>query len=163
MEFTLEQLTKDLDKVDLEDILSDWLWLLKGIKGVALITVLGDIFFVGDDDRVYRLQTDMGEITKVAKDIEEFDELLQDEELIDEWFLPELVSELITNGKTLKENQVYRYIQQPIIGGEYTIDNIEPADMSVYFALSGQICEQVKDLPEGAVVNIKIENPGEKK
>jgi hypothetical protein len=42
-----------------------------------------------------------------------------------------------------------------VIGGEYSVDNIEPTDMNVHFAFSGQICQQVKDLPDGTKVNIK--------
>ncbi|MFH5972291.1 T6SS immunity protein Tdi1 domain-containing protein, partial [Clostridium perfringens] len=65
---------------------------------------------------------------------------------------------LITAGKTLKENEVYSYKKLPVIGGAYSIDNIDPTDMSVHFAFSGQICEQIKDLPDGTKVNIKYEN-----
>jgi Domain of unknown function (DUF1851) len=45
----------------------------------------------------------------------------------------------------------------PMLGGEYSVENIEPVDISVHFALAGQICEQIKDLPDGTKVRIKIE------
>ena len=58
---------------------------------------------------------------------------------------------------TLKGNEVYSYKKLPVIGGEYSVDNMEPTDMSVHFAFSGQICEQIKDLPDGTKVNINYE------
>jgi hypothetical protein len=69
-----------------------------------------------------------------------------------------LVEQLITAGKTLKESEVYSFKQMPVIGGEYSVDNIEPTDMSVHFAFTGQISEQIKDLPDGTKVNVKFDH-----
>ncbi|MBA4197620.1 MAG: hypothetical protein C0459_08710 [Chitinophaga sp.] len=158
MKLTLKQLTKDITKIDTEDILSCWQWRLKNMKAIVCISVLGDIFLLGQDDAIYWLQTDNGDLTKIVDSFEQFQQSLIDEEKIDNWFLPQLIEKLITAGKTLKENEVYSYKKLPVIGGAYSIDNIDPTDMSVHFAFSGQICEQIKDLPDGTKVNIKYEN-----
>ncbi|MEX6691054.1 DUF1851 domain-containing protein [Danxiaibacter flavus] len=157
MALTFEQLTKDIADIDFDDILSCWQWRLADMKAVATVSALGDIFLVGHDDAVYWLQTDSGDLTKVAETLEEYEQLLGDEENIDNWFLPLLIENLLASGKMLKENEVYSYKKLPIIGGEYSVDNIEPTHMSVHFAFSGQICEQIKDLPNGTKVNIKFE------
>ncbi|HEV7349859.1 T6SS immunity protein Tdi1 domain-containing protein [Telluribacter sp.] len=157
MTLTLEQLTKDITNTDLHDILSCWQWRLAGMKGVATISALGDIFLLGDDGAIYRLQTDTGDLTKVADTLEQYQQFLSNEEKVENWFLPLLVEKLLAVGKTLKENEVYSYKKLPVIGGEYSVDNIEPTDMSIHFAFSGQICEQIKDLPDGTKVNIKYE------
>lgn len=156
MKLTFEDLTKDITIVDIEDILSCWQWLVADMKAVALMSCLGDLFLVGKDDSIYWLQTDDGSLTKVAEDLQEFEQYLNDEDKIDNWFLPLLVEKVITAGKTLKENEVYSYKKIPVIGGEYSVDNIEPTDMSIHFGLSGQICEQIKVLPDGTKVTIKI-------
>ncbi|MBE7170311.1 MAG: DUF1851 domain-containing protein [Williamsia sp.] len=157
MELTLEQLTKDISNVDLEDILSCWQWQLAGMQAVITISALGDIFLLGHDSAVYWLQADAGDLTKVAESLEQYKHFLCDDEKIDNWFLPSLVEKLITAGKTLKESEVYSYKKPPVIGGEYSVDNIAPTDMSAHFACSGQICEQIKDLPDGTKVRIKYE------
>jgi hypothetical protein len=157
MTLTLKQLTKDIATVDLNDILYCWQWLLTDMKAVSTISVLGDIFLVGTDNAVYWLQTDSGHLTRTADTMLQFEEFLGDDEKIDNWFLPSLVEQLLAAGKNLKENEVYSYKKLPVIGGEYSIDNIEPTDMSVHFAVSGQICERIKDLPDGTKVNIKFE------
>ncbi|WP_018615973.1 T6SS immunity protein Tdi1 domain-containing protein [Segetibacter koreensis] len=158
MELTLEQLAKDITNIDLNDILECWRWRLDKMQAVVTISVLGDIFLLGNDGAVYWLQTDSGELTKIADTFEQYQQFLIDDEKIDNWFLPSLVEKLLATGKTLKENQVYSYKKLPVIGGEYTVDNIEPTDMSVHFAFSGQICEHIKDLPNGTKVNIKVEH-----
>ena len=157
MTLTLKQLTKDMTTVDLEDILSCWQWKLTNMNGVVTISALGDIFLLGNDGAIYWLQTDSGDLTRVADTLEQFEKFLNDEEKVDDWFLPSLVEKILAAGKKLKKNEVYSYKKLPVIGGEYSVGNIEPTDMSVHFAFTGQICEQIKDLPDGTKVDIKFE------
>jgi hypothetical protein len=156
MSLTLKELTKDINSIDIVDILSCWHWLTGDINEVHTISVLGDIFLIGKDNSIYWLQADCGELEKVADNREQFHQFLLDEEKFDEWFLPELVQKLVDAGKTLNKSQVYSYKIIPVIGGEYSIENIEPTDISIHFAFCGQICEQIKDLPDGTDVNIVI-------
>ncbi|MCM5530643.1 T6SS immunity protein Tdi1 domain-containing protein [Parasegetibacter sp. NRK P23] len=157
MRLSLAQLTKDIANANLEDFLSCWRWLVTDMKAVVTISCLGDMFFLGKDDNVYWLQTENGELTKIASSLEEYQLFLDDEVKLDDWFLPLLIEKLIDSGKTLKENEVYSYKQLPILGGEYSVDNIDPTDMSIHFAFCGQICEQIKNLPDGTKVNIKVQ------
>lgn len=154
MEYNLADLTIDINDIDLENICSCWQWRLKGLKGLALISKMGDMFLTGEDNCVYWLQTDSGDLTKVAESLGHFEEVLSDETNIDNLFLPELVKKLVTAGKVLNKGQVYSYLKLPVIGGEYSIENIEPVDVSVHFAFSGQICEQIQNLPDGTKVKI---------
>jgi hypothetical protein len=84
-------------------------------------------------------------------------EFLADTDKIDNWFSSLLVEKLILAGKTLKENEVYSFKNLLPLGGEYFVDNLDPADMSVHFAFSGQICQQIKHLPPGTKINFKYE------
>ncbi len=157
MTLTLGQLAKDITNVDIDDIFSCWQWHLGEMKSLLTISLLGDLFLLGNDEAVYWLQTDTGVLTKIAGDLEQYHEFLTDEDKIDHWFLPLLIEKLLNSEKTLKENEVYSFKKLPAIGGDYSVDNMEPTDMSVHFAFSGQICEQIKDLPDGTKVNIKYE------
>jgi hypothetical protein len=140
--------------VDFEDICSCWLWKLQGPKSLVLISKLGDMFLIGDNDCIYWLQTDSGDLIRIADNLKHFEQLLQEDENLDQWFLPALLDKLVNAGKTLSKNQVYSYKKLPVIGGEYSIENIDPLDISVHFAFSGQICEQIQNLPDGTKVKI---------
>ena len=146
-------LVKDMSKIDVLDICSEWQWLLGNQTAVILVSSIGDMFLLGNDDSIYWLETGTAELTCVAQNIEEFEALLKKEEIVDNWFLPELISQLIEKGVTLKENQVYSFKVPPILGGEYTLDNFEATDMSVHFSISGQINKQVWDARDGTPVN----------
>lgn len=157
MSISLNQLTKDIEKINFDDILSCWKWLLGDLDDVVTISVLGDIFLKGNNGYIYWLQTDKGELISIANSLEQYQQFLNTEDKIDHWFLPLLVEKLEAAGKTLKKNEVYSYKKPPVLGGEYSVDNIEPTDMSVHFAISGQICEQIEKLPDKTRVNIKFE------
>jgi hypothetical protein len=144
-----------IENLDQGDILSCWRWLTPTVKSVIMVSCLGDLFLIGADNAVYWLQTDRGKLTREAETLDEFLAFLNDEEKVDNWFLPKFIHELVEVGKILKENEVYSYKVLPVLGGEYNVGNIEPTDISVHFALSGQICEQIKDLPDGTKVRVK--------
>src|SRR6185437_2272831 len=119
MAFELQNLIVEIQNVDPEDICSAWQWRLQEQKGIILISKLGDMFLFGNDDCVYWLQTDSGDLTKVADSIEHFDHLLGFDENLDYWFLPGLIERLVQAGKVLKQNEVYSYKKLPVVGGEY--------------------------------------------
>ncbi|MGB8193711.1 MAG: T6SS immunity protein Tdi1 domain-containing protein [Chitinophagaceae bacterium] len=159
MELTSEQLVKDISKVNVEDILSCWQWRLSGMKAVITVSCMGDVFLLGDDDAVYWLQTGWGELTKVADELQQYEQFLTQQEKIGNWFRPVLVEKLLTAGKALQESEVYSCKVPPSIGGEYSVDNIEAVDMSAHFGFTGQICQQIKDLPSGTPVKIQYVDP----
>ncbi|WP_276133739.1 T6SS immunity protein Tdi1 domain-containing protein [Polluticoccus soli] len=147
---------KNLDNIDTTDLLSAWGWRIDELDSIVLVTLLGDVFLLGDDGAIYWLQTDSGDLTAVADSMKEFNEMLDDEETFEEWFLTPVLEVLLDAGKTLKENEVYSYKVLPVLGGDYTVDNIEPVDIRVHFDTTGQICEQIQDLPDGTEVDINV-------
>ena len=149
----LSNLIKDINKIDTTDICSDWKWLLDNQKEVILVSAIGDMFLLGKDNAIYWLDVGMGELTCAAENIDEFKNLLREEEIIDNWFLPQVVNELISAGKILEENQVYSFKRPPALGGDYSIDNFDTTDLSVHFSLFGQIHRQIWDLPDGTKIN----------
>ena len=158
MQHPIDSLTKDLTKIDISDILSCWRWKVYEMKAVITVSVLGDIFLIGNNSKIYWLQTDTGELIQIAESFEQYQDFLNVDENIENWFAQVLLEKLIAQGKILMGNQVYSYLIMPVLGGAYSVENITPTDISVHFAFSGQICEQIKDLPDGTKVNIKFEN-----
>jgi hypothetical protein len=157
MHLPLKQLIKNIAKVDESDILSCWLWKLQHDMKIVMISNLGDLFLESKDGSIYWLLSDGEELKRIANDRNKFEKLLNKEENIDNWFLPSLVEKLLLAGIELKENEVYSTKKMAVLGGTYDVDNFLATDISVHFAFTGQICEQIKDLPDGANVNITFE------
>jgi len=142
-----------LRKINAEEIFSDWRWLLDNQKHVVLVSSIGDMFLESNDGAIYWLDAGMGELTLAAENFELFQLLLEDEEAAANWFLPDLVDQLIQEGKVLKEDQVYSFKKPPILGGNFNTSNFEVTSISVHFSILGQIHKQIWDLPDGTSVN----------
>jgi hypothetical protein len=154
MTVKLSELVKDKSKIDLKDICSDWEWLVNEQKNVLLVTLFGDLFFIGSSDEVNWLDTGTGSLTRIAENVKHFEDLLEDKENFNDWFMVNFYLDLQKNHQKLKDNEVYSYKKLPILGGDYTTDNIEATDISVHFSVTGQICQQIKDLPDGTEVRL---------
>lgn len=154
MNLSLAQLTKDISTIDQNDILSEWRWLLPEVVSVLMVTCMGDMFVEDKNGNILFLLYDGGDVEIVAESKEELELLLKDDEKFDNWFLPVLFEKMVVAEKHLKDNEVYSLKMMGIIGGEYVVENIEPTDISVHFALTGQINKQIWDLPDGTKINL---------
>jgi len=153
MQVDINDLIKDITKIDTKDMLSEWKWLLDNQKEILLVSSMGDMFLLSNDNAVYWLDTGMAELTFVAETVEEFQTLLNNEETINNWLLPGLVIQLVEAGVTLSEDQVYSFKIPPILGGDFSINNFEPTNMSVHFSILGQIHKQIWDAKDGTKID----------
>jgi hypothetical protein len=155
---TWNELTVTPDGVDLDGLLSEWRWLADESFDPIVISALGDLFLRNDDGRIFWLNAGSGQLTKVADSAEEFKRLMVQAENANDWFVPQLVGDILASGKRLKAGECFGYKVPPVLGGEIEPDNFEPTDLQVHFGILGQIHRQVKDLPPGTPIGeIKIE------
>ncbi len=148
MKFDYHRFIKDIDKINLEDICSDWQWLLNHEHVPIVVSCSGDAFLAHKTGSISWLDTGIGKLTKVADNTDSFFEALEDSDNSDLWLLASVVSDLIDTGVTLAENEVYSYKIMPVLGGDYSVANFEATDISVHFSMTGQICKQVAAMPD---------------
>lgn len=142
MRITWDELTVNFEGVE-GDFMASWRWLIGNTATPVLITSLGDAFFREADGSVYWLDVGGGNYHKVAETEEDFKTAMA--EHAEEWFIPQLVMELMSfRGLTLGPNQCFGFITSPAVGGEFDPDNFEPTDIDVHFTRQGRILEQAK-------------------
>jgi hypothetical protein len=156
MNLLLDDLTINISNINQSELVENWLWLIPGFNQILLISKMGDMFLSANNGNIYWLATDDGSLTKIANSKAEFEEMLTDEANIDNWFLPLLISELAAANKYLVKNEVYSFKKLPIIGGDYSVENLDPTDVNVHFTLTGVLYQQIKDLPDRTKVQIKL-------
>lgn len=123
----------------------------------VVASTLGDIFFQDNSKAVFWLNTGTAKITRVAESREAFLEHLKGTKS-NEWFLPRLIEKLIEAGKTLKPDYCYTFVTLPIFKeGSYDISNLNPVPAKEHFDLTGKLHLQIKDLSDGAKVQVKIQ------
>jgi len=159
MNFDYNQFIKDITKIDLDDICSDWQWLLNKEYSPVMVSLSGDMFLADQNALIFWLDTGKGQMKKIADNTHHFKSLLEDLDNIDEWLMASTVLDLIEADILLKENEVYSYKIMPILNGDYSLENFDTADISVHFSMTGQICRQVINLPEGTRINKVVINP----
>ncbi len=157
MKITWNELTVKFDQGD-SDLLDDWRWLIGNTAHLILIAALGDAFLQETDGSVWWLDVGAGKFHKIAESEDAFKHAMAAN--VNDWFVPQLVGDLLASGVTLGPNECFSFKKPPVFGGEYNPENMEPANLSVHFSLLGQIHQQVRDLPDGTQVNsIKIGEP----
>lgn len=142
----------DIPESVIFDALEDWSWLPIAGKNPIRVTSFGDVF-LSDENGIWFLDTLEGKIEAVCSSIEELDEILSQESAQDQYLLGGLVDRAMSEGLTLSEGECYDFIVSPILGGEVLFENMQKLDFSVAASLSGQIHQQVKDLPEGTKIS----------
>ena len=162
---------------DWPKLLSSWAWFLDEEMEVQpwLMNRFGDLFFVDEVGVVLWLNINDGELTEVASNVDEFFELLEEDDVPDEdediededdadesassWFLMGFVDEVSEAGMKLGPNQCYGFKVPPILGGEYDITNVYVANVEEYWGFCGDIHSKLDGLPDGAEVEIEIRTP----
>ena len=156
MKLTYKDLTIEISHLSRNDILEDWRWMIGEDMNPVMVTSIGDVFLQSELGNIFWLDVGGGELTKVADSFDEFRSKLNDDEIANEWFMFNLVSQIKESGLELEDGKLFGYKKLPVIGGEYHSDNFELTDISIHFSLAGQIHRQIRDLPDGTKVNIKF-------
>ena len=156
MKITWNDLKVAFNHIDQDRLIESCSWLIGTDKKPILISSIGDLFLADKYGVCYWLNVGEGIFEKVADNIDQFQAKLKDNEQVDEWFLIGLISKIKESGLELTDKCLYGYKKLPILGGEYEPENFELTDIEVHFELSAQIHKQIKDLPDGTKVNIKV-------
>lgn len=152
MKITWNELTAGLSDHTPDDLLSEWRWLLDDSFQLILISALGDMFLTDEAGHVHWLDAGTGKLTEIADSLDEFQQLRQQPENVAEWFMPQLIGDIMQTGVRLTPGQCFGYKLPPTVGGQMVPSNFEPTNLSVHFSILGQLNRQVKDLPEGTPI-----------
>ena len=94
----------------------------------------------------------------VASDREELDRLSNDQDFLHDWNMSALVEEAKELLGPLADGRKYYLVIPGVLGGTYDASNIKTLPLDELIRLSGDIAQQIKDLPDGAKVEIKVTN-----
>jgi hypothetical protein len=139
MDIQFSDLVINFDGLEDEELTNNWEWLVPEDYNPILISVFGDIFFIDKADKIHWLSTGEGILEQVAETEEQFRELLEDEEKLEEWFLPHLVHQLKESGETLNNEEVFGFTTLPGLEGEFEINNINKVDVLEYVQSAGEL------------------------
>jgi len=158
MQVTWRELAVDLSGQSSDDLLAEWRWIAPVPLQLRMVSALGDAFLESADGAIHWLDVAAADLTKVANSRTEFDELRQIPENAEQWFMPQLVGDLLAAGQHLGAGQCFSYKIPPSLGGAFEPNNFEACSLSIHFAALGKIQAQVKHLPVGTpITSVRLE------
>jgi hypothetical protein len=140
----------------LDEIASGWGW--KGVRPCAIImqNAFGNVIFTDDEGRYWRICPEDLSCDVIAADSERFERVRESESFVTDWGMQALVDQARAAIGTPTAGECYCLKIPSVLGGAYVIQNIGTIDRAELIAASGHIAEQIKDLPDGAKIRLRV-------
>jgi hypothetical protein len=148
----------DQSGIDWNKALASWSWLLPSEFTLWLVNRFADLFLVVPDGTVLMLDVAAGTLTKVAESRDDFCTKIDEGENANQWLLIPLVDRMVATGVLLQPGHCYGFRTPPVLGGNYTVENAGPLPVWDYLGAYGSIHEQLRDVPDGCQVVLKVVN-----
>ena len=138
-----------------EDALATWRWRVGADSEVVALSLSGDIFFRDGSGQIFWLDTGAGTVEHIASTEQTFWQVLADPARAKELLLQPVVESFLQDG-SFPIGKCLGYKVLPVFGGAYSGDNRVMFTAAEHFAVTGNVHEQIKDLPDGGSVEFTI-------
>ncbi|MCG8092808.1 MAG: DUF1851 domain-containing protein [Candidatus Thiodiazotropha endolucinida] len=92
----------------------------------------------------------------IANSREELDALSTNQEFLADWYMQALVEQAEEKLGPLSEGRKYHFVIPGVLGGEYGASNFQTVSLVEQIRFSGDLGKQIKELPDGAQVKLKV-------
>ena len=147
-----------VERDDWHELLTPWAELLPKNSSPWLLSRFGELFMEQADGRIGMLQISGFQYLVVAEYKQDFEEWLTDPDKLTEWFLAPLVDHLVSAGKSLPTGKCYSFITPLGLGGQLTEENVMIIPIKEHFGCFGDIFQQIKNMPNGTQIELKVQN-----
>jgi hypothetical protein len=105
---------------------------------------------------IWRLDTGEGEPEHVAESPMEFEHTLRDPDTVDDLLLLPVVRAFEALHGPLGDGRCLGFTTLPVFGGTYRVENRYAVSVTDHAGATGEIHRQIRDLPDGARVRLKV-------
>ncbi|MFG0335047.1 MAG: T6SS immunity protein Tdi1 domain-containing protein [Maioricimonas sp. JB049] len=140
----------------LQTVRDAWGWTgLEPVEAVAS-NPFGNLLLRDDEDRCWRLCPEDLYCQVIADSTAALEELRKDDAFTRDWEMAAMVMEAEQRLGPLAAGERYCLKIPGVLGGEYTGENLGKVPFDALIRFSGDIAEQIKDLPDGAPIRVRI-------
>lgn len=138
------------------EIGQSWGW--TGIKPVQVVkeNPFGNLVIQDTNGKYWRLCPEEVSCEIIAESKLELDRLFEDRSFLDDWYMTPLVSLAEDLCGPLTRNRKYHLRVPGVLGGEYGGSNLVTVDQIDQLRFSGDIGRQIRDLPDGSEIELKV-------
>ncbi|MEV0245506.1 T6SS immunity protein Tdi1 domain-containing protein [Nocardia sp. NPDC050712] len=149
------ELIKSFTTEQFESALAAWEWIGLTGKTALCASLFGDVFF-DSEEGLWWLDTLNGELTRPWDNADDLEKELDTADGMEQYLLATLAADTAATGLVPAENEVYDFVQPPILGGELEVANVQVTDFVTALSIAGQIHGRVADLPPGAEIDPQL-------
>ena len=92
----------------------------------------------------------------VASNRDELDRLSQDQDFLADWYMTTLVEQAKESVGPLTAGRKYCLVIPGALGGAYDSSNIKSVPLVELIRFSGDVGQQIRDLPDGAQIELRV-------
>ena len=131
-----------------------WSWTGLNPAEVIETNAFGNLLVKAVDGSIWRICPESLTCEKIAADLAGLEKLRGDKDFLLDWEMTRLVA--LANNKlgTTKQGRCYCFKLVPALGGKYDSDNLAEIPLEQLIAFSGDLAEQIKDVPDGGQIKI---------
>jgi len=137
------------NRPDTRDMHGFWAWLIGRDKHPLVMTKFGDWFLADPEGRVHWLDLLEGTCTQVANSVAAFEQLMDQRDQLDNWFMLPWCYRLHDEGLNPGEDQCFGFKIPPRLGAPVELSNVEVANLMAYQAWISEIAK----IPPGTKVD----------
>ena len=140
----------------LEIVNASWGWI--GLNAVEIVgrNAFGNLLVVDDAGKYWRICPEELSCEVVSDDAAEFSSLVESEEFQVDWEMSRIVELAKANLGEIPSGRVFYLVIPGIFGGPYDETNIKSVPLGELISFSGYWAEEIKDLPDGAQIKLRI-------
>ncbi|MBD8240413.1 MULTISPECIES: T6SS immunity protein Tdi1 domain-containing protein [Pseudomonas] len=133
-----------------------WGW--AGIDPVEVVgaTAFGNLMVRDEQGHYWRVCPEALSCEVIAETRAALDEVSKDQVFLHDWYLQPMVDHAEEMLGPLAQGEVYHFVISPVLGGEYASDNVRRLDHVEQLRFCGDLAREIKNLPDGAQVKLRI-------
>jgi hypothetical protein len=140
----------------LDTIRKAWGWTGLDPAEVVATNAFGNVIVRATDGTYWRICPEEWSCEQVARSAKEFADLCCEEGFRTDWEMTRLVELARQQFGPLPEGRCYCLKLAAVIGGKYDAANLGTISLDELISFSGDMAEQIKDVPDGGQVEIKL-------
>ena len=140
----------------LEIVNASWGWVGLNAKEIAGRNAFGNLLVVDDAGKYWRICPEELSCEVVSDNAAEFSSLVKSEEFQIDWEMSRIVKLAQASLGKIPNGRAFYLVIPGIFGGAYDETNIKSVPLEELISFSGYWAEEIKDLPDGAQIKLRI-------
>jgi len=134
-----------------------WGWALQPVVEVVALNLFGNVLVTCEGGSIWRICLEDLQVERIGDTFETLHYKYRGDEPKEDWLVTPWVEQARETLGPLEMGQCYGFDIWPALGGSIDVENMSIKPTREYLALSGDVADQIKDLPDGAKVEFKFE------